>query len=71
MKATARCGDWTTERRWVGDLPADSCEHIGTLEFTVPDTTGVLTIDVELDAAEHMVTNRLHTVVIPAAEAAG
>ena len=69
VKATARCGDWMTERRWVGDLPADSCEHIGTLEFTVPDTTGVLTIDVELDAADHMVTNRLHTVVIPAAEA--
>ena len=69
VKATARCGDWTTERRWVGDLPADSCEHIGTLAFTVPDTTGVLTIDVELDAADHVVTNRLHTVVIPAAEA--
>lgn len=71
IKATARCGDWITERRWVGDLPADSCEHIGTLAFTVPNTTGVLTIDVELDAAEHMVTHRLHTVVIPAAEADG
>lgn len=71
VKATARCGDWMTERRWVGDLPADSCEHVGTLKFTVPDTTGVLTIDVELDAADHMVTNRLHTVVIPAAEADG
>lgn len=69
VKARARCGDWSTERRWVGDLPADSCEHVGTLEFTVPDITGVLTIDVELDAADHMVTNRLHTVVIPAAEA--
>ena len=69
VKATVRCGDWMTERRWVGDLPADSCEHIGTVDFTVPDITGVLTIDVELDAADHMVTHRLHTVVIPAAEA--
>jgi len=71
VRATVRWGDWSTKRVWVGDLAPDTCEHVGTLQFTVPDITGVLTVDVELDAADHMVTNRFHTVVIPAAEAGG
>ena len=69
VRATARCGDWSTARVWVGDLGPDTCEHVGTLPFTVPEPTGVLTVDVELDAPDHMVTNRFHTVVIPKAEA--
>jgi beta-mannosidase len=69
VRARAEVGVWSTERRWVGDLPADSCEHIGDLEITVPDLTGVLTVDVELDAADRVVTHRSHTVVVPAAEA--
>ena len=71
VTARATVGDWSTERRWVGDLPADTCDHVGTLRFRVPDVTGVLTVDIELDAAEHMVTQRSSTVVIPAAEAGG
>ncbi len=71
VRVRAECGTWSVERRWVGDLPADSCEHVGTLDVEVPDITGLLTVDVELDAADHMVTHRASTVVIPAAEAHG
>ncbi len=67
--ARATSGDWAHEQRWEGDLPADSCQRIGTLQFVVPPHTGVLVIDVELDAGSQVVTNRFQTVVIPRAEA--
>ncbi len=71
VTATARasCGDWVHEQRWSGDLPADSCEFIGTLEFDLPTHTGLLVVDVELDAGTQVVTNRFQTVVIPPVEA--
>ena len=71
VHATARaiCGDWSYEQKWSGELPADACEHIGTLEFDVPAHTGLLVIDVELDTGDQVATNRSQTVVIPPAEA--
>lgn len=71
VRATARatCGEWEHIQRWQGEIPADGCEHIGTLEFDVPGHTGLLLIDVELDTGEHVATNRFQTVVIPTSEA--
>ena len=66
--ATARLDDWSAERRWEGTLPADSCSFIGRLSFTVPDLTGALVIDLELETAERAASNRYQTVVIPPSE---
>ncbi len=45
--------------RWGGDLPADSCVRVGTLQFVVPDAPGELAVELRLvvDGAEP-VTNR-------------
>ncbi|MCP3992284.1 MAG: hypothetical protein GY724_24655 [Actinomycetia bacterium] len=69
VSARARLGQWQVERRWEGQLPADSCSYVGTLRFDVPDLTGALVIDLELEAADELATNRYQTVIIPPSEA--
>ncbi len=69
VTARARLDDWSATQRWRGRLEADCCELIGRLRFVVPDRTGALTIDLELDAPERVATNRYQTVVIPPSEA--
>jgi beta-mannosidase len=49
--------------RWAGDVPADSCVRIGTVSFVVPDTTGVLTVDLELVAGDIAASNRYETTI--------
>ena len=70
VRVTARAGveDWSEERTWEGALPADACAFIGHLTFTVPALTGALVIDLELNAGEHLATNRYQTVAIPRSE---
>ncbi len=68
VTAIARCGTWSTSKTWRGNLPADTCQLAGTLSFEVPPLNGLLTIDLELRAAEWSATNRYQTVVIPPAE---
>jgi hypothetical protein len=36
--------------RWTGDVPADSCERIGTMQAMVPDAPGELTVSLKLSA---------------------
>jgi len=69
VTARARLGAWVVEKQWEGDLSADSCSYIGTLNFAVPKVTGALVIDLELEAADELATNRYQTVVIPPSEA--
>lgn len=68
VTAIARCGSWEKATSWRGNLPADTCQLAGTLAFEVPPLNGILTIDLELRAAEWSATNRYQTVVIPPAE---
>jgi beta-mannosidase len=44
--------------RWGGDVEADGCERVGTLQAVVPDAPGDLTLTLTLDAAEVAATNR-------------
>lgn len=71
ITARAGLGDWGVERRWEGTLSADTCAFIGTLELHVPELTGALVIDLELEAGDRVATNRYQTVVIPFSEATG
>ncbi len=50
--------------RWEGDLPADSCQRVGTVQIVVPDATGPLTLDLTCDhgGAEPAV-NRYESVI--------
>ncbi len=69
ISARAQLGPWLVERRWEGRLAADSCSFIASLDLTVPELTGALVIDFELEAGEQVATNRYQTVVIPLSEA--
>ena len=51
---------WTFQ----GDLPADSCVRVGTLEIDVPDITEPLVLDLHLSGPGLDVTNRYGTWVI-------
>ena len=41
-----------------GDVAADSCVRVGTIQFVVPDAPGDLWLDLTFEAADHVVTNR-------------
>jgi beta-mannosidase len=69
VTARARLHGWRSERQWEGPLPADSCTFIGNHEMRVPELTGALVIDLELQAGDEVATNRYQTVVIPPSEA--
>jgi beta-mannosidase len=43
--------------RWHGEVPADGCTRVGTIQFVVPDAIGMLTLDLEL-TGEHVASNR-------------
>jgi beta-mannosidase len=53
------------ERRWRfgGSIGADECVKVGTIEFDVPDTLGVLTLDLSLTAGDVKATNHYAMVV--------
>lgn len=68
ISATARLDNWLVERRWEGHLEPDSCAFIGRLDFEVPNLTGALVIDLELETEDRIATNRYQTVVIPPSE---
>jgi beta-mannosidase len=51
---------------WEGDVPADDCIRIGTIQFVVPDTleiTDLVVVDLTLEADDVVATNRDVTVV--------
>jgi len=50
---------------WGGDIPADSCIRIGTLQLVVPDARGSLVVDVALNAVGHTPTNRYESTITP------
>jgi beta-mannosidase len=46
--------DW----HWEGDVPADGCVRVGTLQAVVPDEPGELVLDLAVHTAEQAATNR-------------
>ena len=69
LKARVTADGWEMHRQWSGTIAKDSCTFVAELGFCVPEVTGPLVIDLELDSETHAATNRYRTVVIPAAEA--
>ncbi len=51
------------EWRFGGDVPADDCLRIGTLQFVVPDVRGELRLDLTFEHADLAVTNRYASLV--------
>jgi hypothetical protein len=44
--------------RWRGEVPADACVRIDTIQFVVPDAAGELILDLELTGSDVAATNR-------------
>jgi beta-mannosidase len=43
---------------WTGDLPADSCERVGTVALRVPDAPGTLAVELRCRYGDEVVDNR-------------
>jgi beta-mannosidase len=51
--------------RWTGDVPADSCVLVGTLQTVVPDAPGPVVLELELRRPEgELVTNRYESTIV-------
>ena len=48
----------------TGTMPADDCVLVGTVQLVVPHTPGEMVLDVTLDAADVVATNRDTTTVV-------
>lgn len=55
----------THEWTFGGDVPADDCVRVGTVQFVVPDTAGELWLDLTLHTADVVSTNRSTTTIRP------
>ena len=51
------------EWAWRGDIPADDCVRVATVQFVVPESPGVLRLDLTLDHGDGAATNRYETVI--------
>jgi beta-mannosidase len=51
------------EWRFAGDIGADTCAHVGTLQIVVPDAPGRLVLDLTLDHPSAAATNRYVTTI--------
>ncbi|MEM7272817.1 MAG: hypothetical protein AAF547_07050 [Actinomycetota bacterium] len=71
VTARVRGDGWERPTVWEGDLPADRCQWVGDLRFTVPERPQQLSIDLDLQCGELAVSNRYRSVVIPSSEALG
>jgi beta-mannosidase len=51
--------------RWAGEVPADSCTRVGTLQLVVPDAPGPFSIDLALESGADAATNRYTATIVP------
>lgn len=70
IRARATLGDGRVlaESCWSGRIMADDVAFIAPWTIELPDETGVVTLDVELDAGDTVVSNRYRTVCVDPAE---
>jgi beta-mannosidase len=52
--------DWS----WAGDVGADECRRVGTLQVVVPDAPGPLDLTLTLDAGDHSAANHYESVIV-------
>jgi beta-mannosidase len=48
---------------WEGEVPADSCVRVGTMQAVAPDAPGPLVLDLELEHAQVKTSNRYECVI--------
>jgi beta-mannosidase len=51
--------------RWQGTIDADSCVRVATLAALVPDADGTLALDLVLEHADAVATNRYEARIVP------
>ena len=65
VRARLRWPDGDHQWGWEGDVPADDCVRIGTLQALAPDTTGVLVLELELECEGVKAGNRYDAEIVP------
>ncbi|MDQ1397107.1 MAG: beta-mannosidase [Acidimicrobiaceae bacterium] len=68
VTATLRWPGGEQQWWWEGDIPADDCVRIGTVQALAPDTTGRLTLDLSLESATVKATNGYESFIARSAE---
>ena len=48
---------------WGGDVPADSCVRVGTMQAVAPNAVGPIVLDLELEHAQVKTSNRYDSVI--------
>jgi beta-mannosidase len=51
---------WT----WAGDIGADECRRVGTLQVVVPDSPGPLDLTLTLEAGDHSTGNHYEAEIV-------
>jgi hypothetical protein len=49
--------------RWQGDLPADACQRVGTVQIVVPDAPGPLVLTLVCRVGDDEVDNRYEATI--------
>jgi beta-mannosidase len=50
--------------RWQGDIPADGCQRVGTVQIVVPDATGPLALDLSCAHGDDQADNRYEATIV-------
>jgi beta-mannosidase len=64
VDAVLRWAGGDHEWHWEGDVGADACARVGTLQAVVPDEPGELALDLVVHAGERVASNRYTTVIV-------
>jgi beta-mannosidase len=65
VTAELQWGDGRRSWRWGGDLPADGCEWVGTLQVVVPDVPGPMTLILACRWGDQEATNCYEATIVP------
>jgi beta-mannosidase len=63
VKATLHWTGGSHSWAWEGDVPADSCVRVGTMQAVAPDAPGPIVLDLELEHAQVKTSNRYDSVI--------
>jgi beta-mannosidase len=67
ITARLRWADGEQTWRWRGDIPADACQRVGTVQLIVPDRPGPIALTLDLRWAEGAAENRYEAAIVGAA----